>query len=139
MQTLPYDLMKTVNYESLQAEHAWMIVSDQLQQRNNVLAKSISHMERNPTDLPMASRLIILRYHLKMSVRQLTKDARQKLHTKQSADRLAEQWRHVHQLLFLLRQIDMELGRATDENNTLRVWLESLDGRVYRSALVHLN
>ena len=131
--------MKTVNYESLQAEHAWMIVSDQLQQRNNVLAKSISHMERNQTDLPMASRLIILRYHLKMSVRQLTKDARQQLHTTQSADRLAEQWRHVHQLLFLLRQIDTELGRATDENNTLRAWLESLSGRVYRSALVHLN
>jgi hypothetical protein len=131
--------MKTVTYESLQAEHAWMIVSDQLQQRNNVLAKSISQMERNPTDLPMASRLIILRYHLKMSVRQLTKDARQKPHTNQSTDRLTEQWRHVHQLLFLLRQIDTELGRATHENSTLRAWLGSLDGRVYRSALVHLN
>lgn len=131
--------MRTVTYESLQAEHAWMIVSDQLQQRNNVLAKSISHMERNQTDLPMASRLIILRYHLKMSVRQLTKDARQQLHTNQLTDRLPEQWRHVHQLLFLLRQIDTELGRATDENTTLRAWLESLHGRVYRSALVHLN
>lgn len=131
--------MKIVTYDSLQAEHAWMIVSDQLQQRNNVLAKSISHMERNQSELPMASRLIILRYHLKMSLRQLTQEARQKKQKIHHEHQLAEQWMHVHQLFFLLRQIDSELGRATTENNILRSWLESLDGRVYRSALVHLN
>lgn len=131
--------MRIVNYESLQAEHAWMIVSDQLQQRNNMLAKGISHMERTRTELPMASRLMMLRYHLKMSVRQLTQEARKQLLVTQSADRSAEQWRHVHQLLFLLRQIDAELGRATSENDTLRLWVESLEARVYRSALVHLN
>ncbi|WP_420150209.1 hypothetical protein [Spirosoma sp.] len=130
--------MKIVTYESLKAEHAWMIVSDQLQQRNNMLAKGISHMERSPQELPMASRLMMLRYHLKMSVRQLTQDARRK-NTMESVNQLAEQWQHVHQLLFLLRQIDTELGRATSENETLRVWLESLEARVYRSALVHLN
>ena len=69
--------MKRISYELLQAEHAWMIVSDQLQQRNNVLAKGISHMERNPKGLPIASRLIILRYHLKMSLRQLTQEVRE--------------------------------------------------------------
>jgi hypothetical protein len=131
--------MKTVTYDSLQAEHAWMIVSDQLQQRNNMLAKSISHMERNQNELPMASRLIILRYHLKMSLRQLTQEARQQRKKIQNDSRLADQWMHVHQLFFLLRQIDNELGRATTENNMLRSWLESLEGRVYRSALVHLN
>ncbi len=131
--------MKTVTYESLRAEQAWMIVSDQLQQRNNVLAKSISHMERNPSELPMASRLIMLRYHLKMSLRQLTQEARQQKLNPKKASQLAEQWMHIHQLFFLLRQIDTELGRATTENNTLRSWLESLEGRVYRSALVHLN
>ena len=131
--------MKTITYESLQAEHAWMIVSDQLQQRNNMLAKSISHMERNPKELPMASRLIILRYHLKMSLRQLTQEARQLGTHPQRVSQLASQWQHVHQLFFLLRQIDNELGRATTENATLRSWLESLEGRVYRSALVHLN
>ena len=131
--------MKTVTYESLQAEQAWMIVSDQLQQRNNVLAKSISHMERDPGELPMASRLIMLRYHLKMSLRQLTQEARQQKIKPTNDNRLTEQWMHIHQLFFLLRQIDNELGRATTENNTLRSWIASLEGRVYRSALVHLN
>ncbi|GAB2593901.1 hypothetical protein [Spirosoma areae] len=131
--------MKIATYESLQAEHAWMIVSDQLQQRNNMLAKSISHLERNPTELPMASRLIILRYHLKMSLRQLTQEARQQSRSAKNANDLANQWQHVHQLFFLLRQIDSELGRAANENNRLRSWVESLEARVYRSALVHLN
>lgn len=131
--------MKIATYESLQAEHAWMIVSDQLQQRNNMLAKGISHMERNASDLPIASRLMMLRYHLKMSVRQLTQEARQQRHSTQLDNRLVNQWRHVHQLLFLLRQIDAELGRATNESEPLRMWLKSLEARVYRSALVHLN
>lgn len=130
--------MKSLSYELLQAEHAWMIVSDQLQQRNNVLAKGISHLERNPQGLPMASRLIILRYHLKMSLRQLTQAVRKQPAT-HSNDLLANQWQHIHQLLFLLRQIDSELGRATTENEVLRAWMQSLEGRVYRSALVHLN
>ena len=131
--------MRITTYESLQADHAWMIVSDQLQQRNNMLAKGISHMERTPKELPMASRLMMLRYHLKMSVRQLTQEARQQNKSTQSADRVAEQWQYVHQLLFLLRQIDTELRRATSESESLRLWLESLEARVYRSALVHLN
>ena len=131
--------MKTVTYESLRAEHAWMIVSDQLQQRNNMLAKSISHMERNPSELPMASRLMMLRYHLKMSLRQLTQEARILAKTTDDPNHIHQQWLHVHQLFFLLRQIDSELNRASDENNTLRAWIESLEGRVYRSALVHLN
>lgn len=131
--------MKTVTYESLRAEHAWIIVSDQLQQRNNMLAKGISHMERDPAQLPMASRLIMLRYHLKMSLRQLTQEARQQPQLTPTADQLRQQWQHVHQLFFLLRQIDCELNRATGENETLRSWLESLEARVYRSALVHLN
>ncbi|MFD2936871.1 hypothetical protein [Spirosoma flavum] len=131
--------MRNVTYNFLQAEHAWMIVSDQLQQRNNMLAKSISHMERSQSELPMASRLIILRYHLKMSLRQLALEARQQRQNLQNDSQLADQWMHVHQLFFLLRQIDNELGRATTENNILRLWVESLEGRVYRSALVHLN
>jgi hypothetical protein len=116
-----------------------MIVSDQLQQRNNMLAKSISHMERNPSELPMASRLMMLRYHLKMSLRQLTQEARILAKTTDDPNHIHQQWLHVHQLFFLLRQIDSELNRASDENNTLRAWIESLEGRVYRSALVHLN
>lgn len=129
--------MKTVSYEFLQAEQAWLIVSDQLQHRNNVLAKSISHLERNPQGLPMASRLTILRYHLKMSLRQLTSFTNQPSSHAEKA--LTTQWQQVHQLFFLLRQIDSELGRATNENTALRSWLNSFDGRVYRSALVHVN
>ncbi|QJW88854.1 hypothetical protein HNV11_05385 [Spirosoma taeanense] len=131
--------MRTITYESLRAEHAWMIVSDQLQQRNNVLAKGISHMERDPAELPMASRLMMLRYHLKMSLRQLTQEARKQALVPEDPDRLHQQWLHVHQLFFLLRQIDTELKRASHENDTLRSWMDSLEGRVYRSALVHLN
>lgn len=131
--------MKTVSYESLKAEHAWMIVSDQLQQRNNVLAKGISHMERSPAELPMASRLMILRYHLKMSLRQLTQEARQQARTATDLEPLRRQWQHVHQLMFLLRQIDTELGQAAFDNDAFRSWLDSLDSRVYRSSLVHLN
>jgi hypothetical protein len=131
--------MKTISYESLQAEHAWMIVSDQLQQRNNLLAKGISHMERDPGELPMASRLMMLRYHLKMSLRQLTQEARQQNRTAEDAQRLHQQWLHVHQLFFLLRQIDIEFGRAAGESDSLRSWVSSVEERVYRSALVHLN
>jgi hypothetical protein len=131
--------MKTTTYESLRAEHAWYIVSDQLQQRNNILAKGITHMERNPGELAMASRLIMLRYHLKMSLRQLTKDIRQHGPAPEGNTRLHRQWLHIHQLFFLLRQIDTEMNRAAYENDTLRAWVDSLDGRVYRSALVHLN
>ncbi|QKZ12409.1 hypothetical protein [Spirosoma sp. KUDC1026] len=131
--------MKIATYESLRAEHAWYIVSDQLQQRNNILAKGITHMERNPAELEMASRLIMLRYHLKMSLRQLTKEIRQYDPATESQTQLHRQWLHVHQLFFLLRQIDAEMTRAAYENDTLRTWVDSLDGRVYRSALVHLN
>ncbi|WP_080240592.1 hypothetical protein [Spirosoma rigui] len=131
--------MKTISYESLRAEHAWMIVSDQLQQRNNMLAKGISHMERDPSELPMASRLMMLRYHLKMSLRQLTQEARQQNRSAEDAQRLHRQWLHVHQLFFLLRQIDTEFGRAAGESDSLRSWVSSVEERVYRSALVHLN
>ena len=131
--------MKTVSYESLRAEHAWMVVSDQLQQRNSMLSKGISHMERNPTELPMASRLMMLRYHLKMSLRRLTQEARQQPRSPEDAGLLHQQWLHIHQLFFLLHQIDMEMGRAAGENNMLRSWVSSLEKRVYRSALVHLN
>ena len=133
-------MMRNVTYELLQAEQAWMSISDQLRQRNNMLAKGISHMERNPRELPMASRLIMLRYHLKMSLRQLTQTPPHLSNPSTSpSNQLASQWQHVHQLLFLLHQIDTELDRATTENDTLRAWINSLNGRVYRSALVHLN
>ena len=131
--------MKTISYDSLRAEHAWMIVSDQLQQRNNLLAKGIAYMERNPALLPTASRLMLLRYHLKMSLRQLTQEARQQPHSVQHAQQLRRQWIHVHQLFFLLRQVDTELGRAAEENVALQSWVSSLEKRVYRSALIHLN
>jgi hypothetical protein len=131
--------MKTISYDSLRAEHAWMIVSDQLQQRNNLLGKGIAHMERNPGQLPTACRLMMLRYHLKMSLRQLSQEARQQSDSFQNAQRLHWQWKHVHQLFFLLHQIDTELGRAAEENDALQLWVSSLEKRVYRSALIHLN
>ncbi|PRY33894.1 hypothetical protein CLV58_11944 [Spirosoma oryzae] len=131
--------MKNVSYESMKAEHAWMVVSDQLQQRNNMLGRSISHLERFPAETRMAGRLTILRYHLKMSLRQLTQSVHQPTQATADAQILARQWQHVHQLFFLLRQIDTELGRALDESLTLRHWQDAQNARVYRSALVCLN
>lgn len=130
---------KTASYESMKAEHAWMVVSDQLQQRNNVLGRCIAHLERFPAETRMAGRLMVLRYHLKMSLRQLTQSVHATPRATDDAQILARQWQHVHQLFFLLRQIDAEFNRATDDSATLRIWLTTQNSRVYRSALVHLN
>lgn len=130
---------KSVSYESMKAEHAWMVVSDQLQQRNNALGRSIGHLERYPAETRMAGRLTVLRYHLKMSLRQLTQAVQIATRATDDAQILARQWQHVHQLFFLLRQIDAEYNRAIDESVTLRHWQASQNSRVYRSALVHLN
>jgi len=65
-----------LTYESLKAEQAWMVVSEQLQQRNSLLSMGINHLERLPGDLPVASRLMIIRYHLRTSLRRLTAEAR---------------------------------------------------------------
>ncbi len=130
---------KSANYESMNAEHAWMVVSDQLQQRNNVLGRSIAQLERFPAETRMAGRLTVLRYHLKMSLRQLTQSVHTTPRATDDAQLLARQWQHVHQLFFLLRQIDAEFNRAIDDSGTLRTWLTTQHTRVYRSALVHLN
>ncbi|GAB3560884.1 hypothetical protein GCM10027578_00320 [Spirosoma luteolum] len=131
--------MSKTNYEFLKVEQAWLTVSDQLQQRNNVLAKSIAHLERFPAETRMAGRLMMLRYHLKMSLRQLTQSARQIPRPAADTQQLQRQWQHVHELFFLLRQIDTELNEATARNPRLRQWVDSLDNRVYRSAFLHLN
>lgn len=131
--------MTTVTYQSLQAEQAWMVVSDQLQQRNSILSRSIAQLERNPKELPIASRLMILRYHLRVSLRRLTAEARKSPQTADDAERMNQQWMHIQQLFFLLRQIDGELNNAKEECESLRNWLDSLETRIYKSALVHLN
>lgn len=131
--------MNTITYEWLKAEQAWMVVSDQLQQRNTMLGKSISHLERSPAEQEMASQLLTLRYHLKLSIRQLTREIKRPAAPVPNTERLHQQWRHTHQLFFLLRQIDTELNRATRRNNALRVWVNQNGSRVYRSALVYLN
>ncbi|MBC8151349.1 MAG: hypothetical protein H7Z72_00395 [Bacteroidetes bacterium] len=135
--------MTTVTYESLKAEQAWIIVSEQLQQRNSLLSRGISRLEQYPAELPIASRLMILRYHLRHSIRRLTSEAKP-LSGKtpaetRSAEQLRQQWRHVHQLFFLLRQIDAELRTAQAESDTLRTWLNSANPGVYKSALMYLN
>lgn len=130
---------KSASYESMNAEHAWMVVSDQLQQRNKVLGRSIAQLERFPAETRMAGRLTVLRYHLKMSLRQLTQSVHTTPRATDDTQLLARQWQHVHQLFFLLRQIDAEFNRAIDDSGTLRTWLTTQHTRVYRSALVHLN
>lgn len=131
--------MQTVTYESLKAEQAWMVVSDQLNHRNTLLSRGISHLERHSTELPIASRLMILRYHLRHSLRKLTAEARQLPRSADAARAINSQWMHIHQLHFLLRQIDDELNHASADSNSLRHWLESAEMRVYKSALVSLN
>ena len=135
--------MTTITYESLKAEQAWMIVSEQLQQRNSLLGRGINQLERYPSELPTASRLMILRYHLRHGLRQLTSEARQiKRHVPdetRSAEQLRQQWLHVHQLFFLLRQIDAELRTAQADSDALRRWLNSINPKIYKSALMYLN
>lgn len=131
--------MQTVTYESLKAEQAWMVVSDQLNQRNTLLSRGISHLESSPVELPIASRLMILRYHLRHSLRRLTAEARQMTPRSDKAAQLHLQWMHIHQLHFLLRQVDSELRNASHDSDSFREWLDSLQLRVYKSALVSLN
>lgn len=131
--------MQTVTYESLKAEQAWMVVSEQLNQRNTLLSRGISHLEHSTPELPLASRLMILRYHLRHSLRRLTADARQLPAQVNIAGQLHSQWMHIHQLHFLLRQVDRELRNASDDSDRFRDWIESLDTRAYKSALIHLN
>ncbi len=131
--------MQTVTYESLKAEQAWMVVSEQLNQRNTLLSRGISHLEHSTVELPMASRLMILRYHLRHSLRRLTADARQLPAQPNMAGQINSQWMHIHQLHFLLRQIDSELRNASEDSDHFREWLDSLELRVYKSALVSLN
>lgn len=135
--------MATVTYASLKVEQAWLIVSEQLQQRNSLLSRSITQLERHPTELPVASHLMILRYHLRHSLRQLNTNNRLKRSTVPDDDddayQLERQWMHVRQLFFLLRQVDLELLKAKLESQVLCDWLESLTPRVYKSTLMHLN
>ncbi len=135
--------MTTITYESLKAEQAWMIVSEQLQQRNTLLGRGINQLEQYPTELTTASRLMILRYHLRHSLRQLAAEARQLKQQgstdARSAEQTRQQWLHVHQLFFLLRQIDTELKTAQADSTTLRIWLNSINPTIYKSALMYLN
>ena len=131
--------MRTVTFESLQADQAWMVVSDQLNQRNTLLSRGISKLEQQHHSLPIASRLMILRYHLRQSLRRLTAESRVSPTNADQAGALNQQWCHVHQLYFLLRQIDAELTNAREDSPALNEWLESIESRVYKSALVHLN
>lgn len=133
----------TITYESLKAEQAWIIVSEQLHQRNSLLGRGINKLEQYPAELITASRLMILRYHLRHSIRQLTAEAGQVRHgavdDAQTGRQLRRQWLHVHQLFFLLRQIDAELSAAQSQSNTLRAWLNVTNSNVYKSTLTCLN
>ena len=131
--------MRTVTFESLQADQAWMVVSDQLNQRNTLLSRSISKLEQQQQTLPVASRLMTLRYHLRQSLRRLTAESRRLPATTDQADALSRQWCHVHELYFLLRQVDIELLNARDSSEPLNEWIKTLESRVYKSALIHLN
>lgn len=135
--------MMGITYESLKAEQAWIIVSEQLQHRNALLGRSIYQLEQHPEELPTASRLLILRYHLRHSLRQLARETRRlkQRSPAQSAptQQLRQQWLHVHQLFFLLCQIDTELKTAESDSLVLRTWLCSIQPKVYKPTLNSLN
>ncbi|OIN59011.1 hypothetical protein [Arsenicibacter rosenii] len=132
-------MTQKITYESLKAEQAWLVVSEQLQQRNSLLSMGINYLERLPGDLSVASRLMIIRYHLRVSLRKLTAEARAKPAANMTPDDVKQQWLHIHQLFFLLRQIDAELEKASGVSDNFRQWCETRPQRVYKSSLVHLN
>jgi hypothetical protein len=124
--------MNTLSYEALRAEQAWQIIAEQLDRRNTLLARGIGQMERDPAHLPTASRLMILRYHLRHSLRQLSTDTRQRPAPANPTELVGRQWMHIRQLALLLTQIDHELADTRRTNRAFRGWLreQTTDTRV---------
>ena len=120
--------MKTASYESIKADQAWITVTQHLQRRGQLLADGITFLEKHPVDYSLAGRLVVIQYHLRATVRRLMNETSTSstAHLKQQIKR---QWLMVHQLNFLLRQIDDELSKMGVSSPAFRSWMTARQNR----------
>jgi hypothetical protein len=116
--------MLTVTYNSLRADHAWSIASQNLQRRNDFLSAGIRFLEKHPADHKLASRLVILQYHLRSTVRDLVQETAALKPAQSQAHQVQRQWMVVHQLHYLLKQIDDQLLLCGRQSSDFRYWRE---------------
>ncbi|GAB3906776.1 hypothetical protein GCM10028803_39680 [Larkinella knui] len=115
--------MKTVSYESIKADQAWITVTQHLQRRNQLLADGIAYLQKHPTDHAMANRLAVIQYHLRATVRRLMDETAATRSPTQMKQLIKRQWLMIHQLNFLLRQIDDEVRKMGITSPVFRSWV----------------
>ncbi|RRB02088.1 hypothetical protein [Larkinella rosea] len=122
--------MKTVSYESIKADQAWITVTHHLQGRNQLLTDGISFLEKHPSDHALAGRLVVIQYHLRATVRRLMDETSAIKSPSQLKQQVRRQWLMIHQLNFLLRQIDDELGKMGLNSPDFRLWINVKRNRI---------
>jgi hypothetical protein len=122
--------MKTVSYESIKADQAWITVTQHLQRRNQLLSDGIAFLEKHPADHVLAGRLVVIQYHLRATVRRLMEETATTSSPISLKQQIKRQWLMVHQLHFLLRQIDDELGKMGFNSPIFRSWISVKLNRV---------
>ncbi|MFD1144316.1 hypothetical protein ACFQ4C_24530 [Larkinella insperata] len=115
--------MRKVSYDSIKADQAWLTVTQHLQRRNQLIAEGIFFLEKHPVDQSMAGRLVVIQYHLRSTVRQLVNETSETGPTTQPKQQVKQQWMLIHQLSFLLRQIDEELSTMGGKSPAFRSWI----------------
>jgi hypothetical protein len=115
--------MKNLSYDSIKADQAWIIVTQHLQSRNQLLADGIYFLEKHPADHPLAGRLVVIQYHLRATVRRLVDETSTSQPASHLNQQVKRQWLMVHQLNFLLRQIDDELSKMGVKSPAFRSWM----------------
>ncbi|WP_128546114.1 hypothetical protein [Larkinella soli] len=121
--------MRTVSYDSIKADQAWVAVTQHLQRRNQLLADGVSFLELHPSDHALAGRLVVLQYHLRATVRRLVTETSQARPMPSLPQLVRRQWLVVHQLTFLLRQIDDELRKTGAKSPAFRSWMDQRNQR----------
>lgn len=127
--------MKTVSYESIKADQAWITVTQHLQGRSKLLSDGVSFLEKHPLDHSLAGRLVIIHYHLRATVRRLMNETCATPSATHLQQHVKRQWLMVHQLNFLLRQIDDELNKMGSKSPAFRSWMNTKQTRFsYKTA-----
>lgn len=122
--------MKTATYESIKADQAWMTVTQHLQRRNQLLVDGITFLEKHPADYALAGRLVVIQYHLRATVRRLMDETSATTSASQLTQQIRRQWLMVHQMNFLLRQIDDELSKMGLKSRDFHSWMNVKRNRV---------
>ncbi|MGM9508035.1 hypothetical protein ACS5NO_09915 [Larkinella sp. GY13] len=117
--------MKTASYESIKADQAWITVTQHLQRRNQLITDGITFLEKHPADHVLAGRLVVIQYHLRATVRRLMEETSATPSPASLKQQIKRQWLMVHQLNFLLRQIDDELSKMGFNSPVFRSWMSA--------------